>query len=546
MDHKRYRRYFIILDNEDDGFQNKQGKNPKGYTKIETKNGKGVLNHYVQNLKYFDNAAYIYRGYLIGTKDGKRIYANSGTLVIDESGKGELSWKFDPENVDGQGNPIKDFNVVAIVAETADAPNRSREIVAPLVGFIDKQKVAWKNILAEGYIRKEKQKEAVKEAEKSLEEVVYEPEKKESPIQMKEKEVVEDKIQMEEEISLEEEEKELPKKETKINEPIKPLEGKEEAIEKINEVNEETKNNESTDDIKDKVIKEKEEVKPKGPFQIKGNQWGYEQQQPLKVHEKYKEENTKTHGEAIEETIKEKPMKEEPMKEKPVQQPVKEEPIKETPMKQQPVKEESTEDKSMQEKPVQEKPVQEKSMKEKKYNQNQAYDKKQHHESNHSYPYYTHYFHMVHEYIKNTLKYHKEIAPFETNLEGCRWWKIPCNNQTLYRNFMPFYGYLTNVHCYHPYMNYMTGCPALIHKYQHYIFGVATDNHEKPVYYMYGVPGRFILSEQPYEGMTGFVYWHPLQDKKMEKGDYGYWILHIDAKTGNVVMPRKPTPPPCC
>jgi hypothetical protein len=55
-----------------------------------------------------------------------------------------------------------------------------------------------------------------------------------------------------------------------------------------------------------------------------------------------------------------------------------------------------------------------------------------------------------------------------------------------------------------------------------------------------------MLSEQPYEGMTGFVYWHPLQDKKGKKGDYGYWILHIDAKTGNVVMPRKPTPPPCC
>ena len=90
----------------------------------------------------------------------------------------------------------------------------------------------------------------------------------------------------------------------------------------------------------------------------------------------------------------------------------------------------------------------------------------------------------------------------------------------------------------------MTGCTDLIYKYQHYIFGITENENEEATYYIYGIPGRFVLSEQPYEGKTGFVYWHPLEDRAPKKGDYGYWTLHIDAKTGNIVMPQQTTPPP--
>ena len=90
----------------------------------------------------------------------------------------------------------------------------------------------------------------------------------------------------------------------------------------------------------------------------------------------------------------------------------------------------------------------------------------------------------------------------------------------------------------------MTGCSDLIYKYQHYIFGIVENQPDEATYYIYGIPGRYILSEQPYEGMTGFVYWHPLENKIPQRGDYGYWLLYVDAKTGNIAMPQKPTPPP--
>ncbi|WP_168198369.1 DUF7922 domain-containing protein [Crassaminicella thermophila] len=415
MDRKRYRRYFIILEEEDHGFENKGGKRPKGYTKIETKNGKGVLSHYIQNLKYFDNAEYVYKGYLIGTKDGKQIFADNGTFVIDESGKGELYWRFNPENVDGQGNAIKEFNVIAIVAEVQNG--QRKEIVAPLVGFIDKEKVRWKHVLTNHY-KEEKKEENNYEAVK-IEEV---------------------------------KEEQTPKEEETVKEDIQ----KEETIE------EEIKNEEKEEIRIDPIKVEKEEI----------------EEEKVEVKEEVKEEIEKDKDEK------------------------------------------RNEDYGID------------------YDQMRSYDCKN------PYEHYHQYFKMVCGYVENVLKYYKEVKPFEKNLGNCKWWKIDCSQQTLYRNFLPFYGYIHQMYCYSPYINNMIGCPHLIYKYKHYIFGIMYDKNREPIYYIYGIPGRFILSEQPYEGMTGFVYWHPIEDKKPEKGDYGYWILHIDAKTGNIAVPYKPTIPP--
>lgn len=454
MDYNRYRRYFIILDNEDGGFNNKQGKSPKGYTKIEIKNGKGVLSHYVQNLKYFKNAEYVYRGYLIGVKEDQGVYVDNGAFLIDESGKGELTWRFDPANVDGKGNNIDSFHIIAVVAETADENLRHGEVVAPLVGFINKEKIEWKHVLANRFSRKEKtkeEKELDEQYEKKYEkikEILKDVHKKEEEI----KEIVEDKEiepYQEEELEIEiniqvEEEKEEP-----------PIEIKEKKIEKIEE----------------KIVHVPEEVKPVCP------------------------------------------------EEKKVVCPEEEKPI------------------CPEEKEVSVEP-------EGICDQDTAYDPMKYWHYQKPYNYYNHHFKMVCDYVDNILKYYKKIEPFEKNIEGCQWWRVDYNQQTLYRTFLPFYGYITNMYGYYPHMRYMAGCPDLIYKYQHYIFGKKCDEKGEPIYYLYGIPGRYMLSEQPYEGMTGFVYWHPIEDKSPQKGDYGYWILHIDAKTGNVVMPLKPTPPP--
>ena len=74
-------------------------------------------------------------------------------------------------------------------------------------------------------------------------------------------------------------------------------------------------------------------------------------------------------------------------------------------------------------------------------------------------------------------------------------------------------------------------------KYGHFIIGNSEENS------YIGIPGRFLLAEQPAGGRTGFTLWQPLRggeemydslDAMPEKTAeliYGYWIAGIDAAT---------------
>jgi len=159
------------------------------------------------------------------------------------------------------------------------------------------------------------------------------------------------------------------------------------------------------------------------------------------------------------------------------------------------------------------------------------------------YDYYEKHHKMVYKYVQDMLKYSEEIQPFEKNLDNCRWWKMDYTHQNKYRGFLPFFGYVLNIYYYNPYVFYMNNCDNLIERYGHYIFGICYED-DRPKYYIYGVPGRYLYKEQPFRGMTGFVYWKPIEDKEPCRGDYGYWLLFIDARTGNVAFHFEPTIPP--
>ncbi len=532
MDYKRYRRYFIILDREDSGFDNKPGKSPKGYTKIEIKNGKGILSHFVQNLKYDEKAPYIYRGYLVGTQGKQRIYADSGSIVIDQQGKGELNWRFDPENVDGKGNPIDAFNVIVIVGEKLGTT--SATVTAPMVGFIDKKKVAWKNAflqtndsqkqeIKEQYVKPEKEKlKAAVEKETVQEEVILQEENKEITQELP-------TVKLETVEAFKVNETEISKEEVVLREDPSPQ------IETDVEVEiEETMEKASVrqaDAVESLVVEaadiSKEEVVLKA--------------------EKEEELVDKTEAVMIEKE-----------KERIIVDKVPLESIFEKSIEEMEVKRvDAEEHQDIEEKAkIQEAQIPEKQTKQEDlqmsqrqkgiFNQYQDIDLEQmkSYKAKTSQQYNQQNFKMAVNYIKNVLKHYEKAEPFESNLEGYKWWKIESSPQTMQRGFPPFYGYISNMYTYYPYMNYMTGYPDLIYKYQHYIFGLKADENDEPVYFVYGVPGKFALSEQPYEGMTGFVYWHSMQNKEAKLGDYGYWILHIDAKSGSVAMPLKPTPPP--
>ena len=76
-------------------------------------------------------------------------------------------------------------------------------------------------------------------------------------------------------------------------------------------------------------------------------------------------------------------------------------------------------------------------------------------------------------------------------------------------------------------------CP----EYRHFIIGTSVGKN------YIGIPGRFMLSEQPAQGRTGFTLWQPLRGGEWFYDDlesmcdeaaeyiYGYWIACLNAET---------------
>ncbi len=149
----------------------------------------------------------------------------------------------------------------------------------------------------------------------------------------------------------------------------------------------------------------------------------------------------------------------------------------------------------------------------------------------------------VQVYVEGTLKMFPKIQPFEENLESYQWWQLPYNYQTMYRAYMPFIAYIEGMrypNYYFPYQ-YPSEYQRLIYMHQHYIFGAVYDESKRIKYYVYGIPGRRVITDQPYGGTTGFVYWHPSSKEPHEATTHGYWLMHVDAETGKVVTPLETT-----
>ena len=139
---KRYERYFIILEEEDKGYSLLKSSGAKGYAKIENKQDQGILSIYFQNLKQLDDKRAGYRLYLIrGDHPSDHTLVDIGPINIDSKGKGELVWGFNRGNVKGSKKAIKDFDLIALTVENMGDTNK---IIAPLVGYIHKDKLNWK------------------------------------------------------------------------------------------------------------------------------------------------------------------------------------------------------------------------------------------------------------------------------------------------------------------------------------------------------------------------------------------------------------------
>lgn len=174
---RRYDRFFIMFKQELQGYSI-DGREPNGYCKIEIRDGKGRANTYMQGLKPLKDGS-MYRVYLIAVQGDKALGVSTGWLDIDNKGRGECRWEFNPDNLDGTGLAIEDFNVGAIILKG----NNIKEMIAPIVGYKDKE-VIWKNGFRDFSVYNEKKETKIKETINQPKTIHIEPKKEESNIEI--------------------------------------------------------------------------------------------------------------------------------------------------------------------------------------------------------------------------------------------------------------------------------------------------------------------------------------------------------------------------
>ena len=178
-----YKRYFIILQEEEKGYEIAGGKIPTGYVKIEIQKDKVKVTGFIQNIIWDEKSEY--KMVMLAPKS--KIAIDLGRFRIDKSGRGEFYCELDSDNVLGSGIEVTEFQA-ALVA--------SGERV-PLFGYIGRERVDWK----EWYNKKEEIKieEIIEEEpEEEIEEIIEEePEEEVLP-----PEIIEETIEEEPEVEI--------------------------------------------------------------------------------------------------------------------------------------------------------------------------------------------------------------------------------------------------------------------------------------------------------------------------------------------------------
>lgn len=130
-----------------------------------------------------------------------------------------------------------------------------------------------------------------------------------------------------------------------------------------------------------------------------------------------------------------------------------------------------------------------------------------------------------------------------------RFCDFTCKSANLYEDIFPFEKDKTNAR-WKRIQNISSlplvspGAHLFASQYKHFLFGARPDSEGVASHYYFAVPGRFIQEEQPDGGRSGFVLWQPFangsaqtqagNDENSNYG-YGYWIVAIDALTGDII-----------
>jgi hypothetical protein len=161
---KAYSRYFIILQQDENGYSLASDKLPSGYTKLETKNDKCKISYYVQNLKK-EHEPY-YMALVCNKKDAKKLI-KLGMMNIDDYGRAEITHEYGVDNIAGSNIPV-DMVTGAAIVKFVDT-----NIISVMSGFSTTDIPSdWKGYRVIDMMRQAEDKnEKVTEIKESLEEV---------------------------------------------------------------------------------------------------------------------------------------------------------------------------------------------------------------------------------------------------------------------------------------------------------------------------------------------------------------------------------------
>ncbi|QUH25094.1 hypothetical protein [Serpentinicella alkaliphila] len=177
-----YRRYFVLLDTEDYRYGFAEGNPPKGYAKVEVKNDKAVLSVHCQSMKKLDEKNERYRIFLLKVNNiNAPINIELGPIEVDDRGTGEAVFEFNSENVKGSKTPIDDFDAIVVFV---DKTLNKADIIAPLVGYVHKEKIAWKNAFNKPIV-KESSNSFIKEPKKETQQLIFEKKPKQETMDIK-------------------------------------------------------------------------------------------------------------------------------------------------------------------------------------------------------------------------------------------------------------------------------------------------------------------------------------------------------------------------
>lgn len=101
-------------------------------------------------------------------------------------------------------------------------------------------------------------------------------------------------------------------------------------------------------------------------------------------------------------------------------------------------------------------------------------------------------------YFQEVLKFYPRVQPFEYPVEGCQWRRINSYN---------------------------------------YLFGIMYDPDGRIKYYTYGIPGMYDTQVHKQMAAYGFSQWRPQRGWGYTRGECGYWLAFVDAKTGALAEP---------